>query len=166
MLSFARPQNTQLECGDLNEVCRDVAELMQARFDERNVVLVLDLNADLPPVMIDSKGIYRCILNLVTNALDACDGNMGCIAVTTRLDEERGMTQIEVADTGIGIDVEDQEKVFSVFFSTKGSKGNGLGLAVTQKTIEEHGGTIRFESKKGKGTTFFIDIPIVQEKDT
>ena len=163
MLSYAKPQKPQLELSDANEICRDVADLMRVRCEERNVVLVLDLEAEVTPVMIDSKGIYRCILNLVTNALDACDGNMGCIAVTSRMDAERGLARIEVADTGIGISNDDRKRMFSVFFSTKGSKGNGLGLSVTQKTIEEHGGTIRFESQKGKGTTFFIEIPISPE---
>lgn len=164
MLSYAKPQKPHLARCDVNEICRDVANLMRAKCEERNVVLVLDLEAEMAEAMIDSKGIYRCILNLVTNALDACDGNMGCIAITTRLDMERRISRIEVADTGVGIDDEDQKKMFHVFFTTKGSKGNGLGLPVTQKTIEEHNGTIRFESKRGKGTTFFIEIPVEPEK--
>jgi len=67
---------------------------------------------------------------------------------------------IQISDNGEGIPAEIKDKLFNKFCSTKGAKGTGLGLAITRKVIEEHGGSISVESQQGKGTTFFIEIPL------
>ena len=73
---------------------------------------------------------------------------------------------IEVADNGIGMDRETREKIFSLFFSSKGLKGTGLGLFISNKIVDKHGGTIDVESEPGKGTTFVIRIPLVARPST
>ena len=108
---------------------------------------------------LDGKGIYRCILNLVTNALDACAGARGTVTISTRSVADPDGVEIVVTDTGCGIAEEDLPQVFRVFYSTKGSDGTGLGLAVTQKIVREHGGEIAVESRRGTGTSFTIRLP-------
>ena len=121
---------------------------------------MLDLQPDLGQVTLDPKGIYRCILNLVSNAIDACDKTQGLVTITSAVDETDKRLRISVADNGCGISEEDLENVFKVFFSTKGSKGTGLGLGVTQKIIAEHGGDIKAESELEVGTRFIMGLPL------
>jgi signal transduction histidine kinase len=113
----------------------------------------------LQNICVDPKGIRRCILNLVTNAVDACLEGGGDVEVRTFAAEEDGMVRIVVRDTGCGMSEETLAKLFTIFFSTKGSKGTGLGLPVTKKIVEEHGGRIKAESRQGAGTTFTVSLP-------
>lgn len=160
MLTYSRDREPEKATTDLNRICSDIADLMSGKAGEREVKLSLDPGSGLEEIVIDPKGIYRCILNLVSNAIDACETSRGKVTISTVRNNDRRTAAVSVADNGCGIDKEDQEKLFTVFFSTKGSKGTGLGLAVTKKIIEEHGGTIGVMSETGKGTTFTITLPI------
>ncbi len=108
---------------------------------------------------IDPKGIYRCLLNLVSNSIDACD-NDGIVKLRTDIFPQDNLLTISVSDNGCGISKENIEKLFEVFFSTKGSKGTGLGLSVTHKIITEHGGEIKVTSEPGEDTEFQINLPL------
>ena len=160
MLAYSRPREPEYEPSDPNKVCGDVAHLMEEKGREKNVEVSLALDDNIGEIVLDPKGIFRCVLNLVGNAVDACDKEAGSVRLGTRLIPEEKRLEIAVADNGCGIDEEGQKKLFTVFFSTKGSKGTGLGLAVTQKIIREHGGDIRVESELDVGTTFIIDLPL------
>jgi len=159
MLTYSRPRKPECEPGDINIICRDVAELMRENAAKKNVQLALELQQDIGEVVLDPKGIYRCILNLVSNAIDACDKPDGKVRVVTRAVPPGNGVEVTIADNGCGIKEENLKNLFKVFFSTKGSKGTGLGLAVTQKIITEHGGAIRAESTLGAGTSFIITLP-------
>ncbi|MCK5722267.1 MAG: ATP-binding protein, partial [Gammaproteobacteria bacterium] len=103
---------------------------------------------------------------LVTNAIDACINiditqRQGRVLLRT-LKTEGWAVEFQVVDNGCGMDEETKEKIFRRFFSTKGSRGTGLGLMITKKIIDEHEGAIEFASEKGKGTRFVIRLP---EKD-
>jgi signal transduction histidine kinase len=111
----------------------------------------------------DRTGIHRALLNLVSNAIDACtlEGIMesnGAVHVRTDRPEEWGV-RFEVQDNGTGIQQETRDRLFSDFFTTKGYKGTGLGLPVTHKVVKEHGGEITFESEPNQGTTFTLLLP-------
>jgi signal transduction histidine kinase len=161
MLAYARqPQSLKCEPTDLNEICESVAELMRENARGKNVDILLELQPDLGQVVLDPKGIYRCILNLVSNAIDACDKPKGLVKISTYLLKADDRVEISISDNGCGISEENLRNIFKVFFSTKGSKGTGLGLAVTQKIISEHGGEIRVESELGVGTKFTITLPV------
>jgi signal transduction histidine kinase len=124
--------------------------------------LVLDLADDLRPAPIDEDGIYTCLANLVANAIDACTLSDASrpYAVTISSKEEDGALVYEVVDNGQGMDYEISRKVFSKFFSTKGSdRGTGLGLLTTKKIVHQHGGEISFTSKEGEGSAFRIVLP-------
>ncbi len=160
MLTYARQQELQREPTDINKICTDVAELMSENAKQKGADILLDLQPDIGQVILDPKGIYRCILNLVSNAIDACDKSKGIIKITTHALETDDYLETSVSDNGYGIDEENLRNIFKVFFSTKGSKGTGLGLAVTQKIISEHGGYINVESELNKGTKFTIRLPV------
>jgi signal transduction histidine kinase len=99
-------------------------------------------------------------LNVLTNAIDACnEREHGCVEVSTSLEPEENLARIKITDNGLGIEKEDLERVFSVFVSNKGGRGTGLGLPVTQKILQEHGGHIHVESAVGVGSCFTLEFP-------
>ena len=130
---------------------------------ECGVTLELDLDEGLSDAWLDPEGIYRCLLNLVTNAIDACtdiqSSQRSGKVVVQSLKKKKCAVEYHVADNGCGMDEETQARIFQRFFSTKGSRGTGLGLMITKKSIEEHGGVIEFESERDKGTGFVIRLP-------
>ena len=159
MLAYAKERQPKYELADINEIVHDACRLVEARAEECGVALTLELKEGLGPVAVDSTGIRRCVLNLVTNAVDACGEEGGHVVVGTALDEGEGEVHITISDDGCGISEENRAKLFQIFFSTKGAKGTGLGLAVTHKIIREHKGDIDAASEEGKGTTFTIRLP-------
>lgn len=160
MLTYSRSREPELEPSDINKICREIVDLMKDKAAENNVGLLVNLFPEEREVILDPKGIYRCVLNLVSNAIDACDEENGTVTISTEFSENKNRLMISVADNGTGISEENMENLFKVFFSTKGSKGTGLGLSVTQKIIEEHGGVIKADSEVGKGTVFLISLPM------
>jgi signal transduction histidine kinase len=116
------------------------------------------IEADIPSVQADRDQIIQVLINLVMNSLHAMpDGG----TLRLSLDRENGHVRLGVSDTGHGIPEETRSKVFDPFFTTKDfGKGTGLGLTVVKGIVEEHGGTITVESVVGKGTTFWIRLPV------
>lgn len=159
MLAYSHSSNIKCESADINQICTDVAELMLEKAKHQNIDIIQDLQPDLEEVNIDPKGIYECLLNLVTNAVDACDKSDGEVRISTMQITNQELV-IKISDNGCGISKENLDAIFKIFFSTKGSKGTGLGLAVTQKIISEHGGFIEAESEIGVGTMFTIRLPM------
>ena len=158
MLLFSRPRKPEYNPTDVNKICQDLFELLNENADSRNVKIELDLDKHIGRVCIDPKGIYRCILNLVSNAIDACNKSGGVVKISTRCLTNEGL-ELKVSDNGSGIRKENIKHIFEVFYTTKGSLGTGLGLPVTQKIIAEHRGKIEVSSKIRVGTTFTITIP-------
>ena len=142
---------------------------MIPRARENDVSLGVELDESLLQVWLDPEGIHRCLLNLVTNAIDACI-NVDCTqrhgkVVLRILKTEGWAVKFEVVDNGCGMDEETKEKIFQRFFSTKGSRGTGLGLMITKKIIDQHKGEITAKSKVGAGSTFVIRIPKLPQKE-
>jgi signal transduction histidine kinase len=161
MLSFSKDREPALEPADLNETVADVVELMQSRAKELNVDLAWKPGADLPQVLIDPDGIHRAVLNIVTNAIDAAEGVAAArVTVATAQDGPAEIVRVTVADNGVGINEADIASIFQVFASTKGARGTGLGLPVSQKIVREHGGKIVVTSKPGQGSQFAIELPM------
>jgi signal transduction histidine kinase len=136
-------------------------------FREKGVVLHIQLreqiNPYLPEVSVDIAGVRRVLNNLIWNAMEACINDKQekshFVSVKTDFyDDDHFM--FEIRDNGIGMDQATQQKIFDEFFSTKGSGGTGLGLAVVEKIVNEHGGKIEVSSKPGKGTKFRIIFKI------
>jgi two-component system, NtrC family, sensor kinase len=162
MLTFSKEREPEPIPSDMNQVVNEIVELMQARAGELKVVLTCQLDPKMPVLTFDPEGLHRAILNVVTNALDACENlPSGAVSVTTEYAESEGLVRLTVSDNGSGIAPEDQEKVFNIFVSTKGGRGTGLGLPVSQKIVKEHGGQIRLESEVGKGSHFIFELPAI-----
>lgn len=160
MLSFSKDREPALEPADLNAVVAEVIELMQARADELGVALNWEPALWMPAVAIDVEGIHRAVLNIVTNAIDAAEGAESArVDVTTSWDAESETARVEVSDNGVGIAEEELASIFQIFASTKGSRGTGLGLPVSRKIVQEHGGKIVATSTVGQGSRFVVELP-------
>jgi signal transduction histidine kinase len=171
-LSFTRQPKPQLRSLDVNEVLEELIHLSEPWFLARNVRFSITLSPDLPPILGDSTHLQTLFLNLITNALDAMPQG-GVLTIKTRqvsppLSSEDGRwLEISITDTGIGITEESKKRIFDPFFTTKKmGEGTGLGLAICEKIIKEHSGRIDVESEVGKGSTFFISIPIFERNKT
>jgi len=138
----------------------EVCELMAEEANRRGIRLVLELDPSLTQVTVDPDGIHTCLLNLVTNAIEAfpADASGGQVTVSSR-DEGGAGVHLQVRDTGQGMSEEIRERVLENLFTTKGARGTGLGLAITQKIVHEHGGTLQVESEPKKGSCFTIILP-------
>ena len=155
MLTYSAERKPALQVADLNEIVRDVCELMEARAAECQVELTCQLSDQIPQSAFDPEGIHRAVLNIVTNAIDAVEGSTGGrVSVETRFNSQTDELCVLVRDNGSGIPAAQQAMLFNIFESTKGSRGTGLGLAVSQKILREHGGDIFVESREGEGATF------------
>jgi len=162
LLTYSKQREPEYVATDINDLCKDIYELAAARAGGKGVRVDFDPDPALGPVEIDPTGIRRCLLNLAMNAVDACEENKGGVTLATEPPRD-GFARVIVRDTGRGMSEGTQAKLFTVFFSTKGSKGTGLGLPVARKVIEEHGGRIEVTSKEGEGTTFTICLPPTRE---
>ena len=160
MLNYSKERVPSVEPTDLNELVRDIYELLAPRARELNVKLELNLTENLPIVQADPEGIHRALLNIVGNAIDAVeDRKAPQVTVSTRLGEE-GWVRIVVLDNGPGIPPEQIGEIFQPFVSTKGSRGTGLGLPVSRKVLREHGGDIVVQSQVNVGSKFVLKLPI------
>ncbi len=167
MLTFSKRREPEPVPSDMNEICNDVIELMQTRAADAGVELVWQPAAGMPSLMLDPEGLHRAILNVVTNAIDACEKKEhGRVIVSTEYQSEPSVVRVSVADNGEGIPPEDLKRIFSVFESRKGARGTGLGLPVSQKIIQEHGGEIRVESQPQVGSRFTLELPAVPSNIT
>jgi len=165
MLAYSKERKPDIQPCPINEVCKEAAELCHDRIKTKHGKLQLDLDPKLPRILADPQGIHRCLLNLLTNAIDALDEEGGEVKISTQKQGENEVL-ITVEDDGSGMPEEICQRIFDVFFSTKGSQGTGLGLAVTKKIIEEHGGSIEVQSKEDQGTKFSIQLPIGKTADS
>ncbi len=162
MLAYSKERVPLYQKVNPNKITSEITHLLSKRMEEKGITLNLELERNLKDISMDSYGIFRCLLNILTNAIEACPEKNGVIEFRTRT-TERDTVIFEIYDNGMEISDEQKDKIFSVFFSTKGGQGTGLGLAVTQKIVEEHKGRIWLESAPEKGTTFFIELPSKQE---
>jgi PAS domain S-box-containing protein len=158
-LSFAKGRIPELHPTDPNALVRDIRNLYVDAARMQNVELVLEVDPQVSPAPLDRQAMETCLTNLLSNAVDAAatraDKN-GKVALRTR--EEDGALIFEVVDNGSGIDPELREKLFTTFFTTKGTKGTGLGLLTTRKIVQEHGGRMELDSTPGEGSTFRIRL--------
>ncbi|MBS0203770.1 MAG: GAF domain-containing protein [Planctomycetes bacterium] len=165
MLTFSKERQPALERANLNDTVADVIELMQSRAAECSVILQYRPDPNLAVSTFDSEGIHRAVLNIVTNAIDAVEGSERAIVlVETGHQPDSDMLWVAVSDTGPGIPQDQMGKIFHVFESTKGARGTGLGLAVSQKILREHGGEITVESRPGEGSRFTLAWPRLDDE--
>jgi two-component system NtrC family sensor kinase len=156
-LSFARLPKPKIARESVNKLVTALADFMREDFAVKKVTLAVDLGTGDPAAMIDAAQIRQCLINLVRNASEAVIAKGGG-TVTLRTRNGEGRVVIEVEDNGTGIPPDVLPRLFDPFFSTKES-GSGLGLALTQQIVKDHGGDIAVDSVVGKGTTFKVSVP-------
>jgi two-component system, NtrC family, sensor kinase len=170
LLDFARQSVPEKRPTDVNEIVNRATRILQNQFSMHHIELDQKLGTDLPPVSADISQMQQVLVNLFMNADDAMGTNGGRITVSTApadtqsckasgLPDPDRYVQIRITDTGCGIPAANLSKIFEPFYTTKGQKGNGLGLAMVWGIIEKHDGRICAESEVGKGTTFTILLP-------
>ncbi|MBI5249299.1 MAG: PAS domain S-box protein [Desulfomonile tiedjei] len=165
LLSYSRERAPQYEETDPNLLAEEVCALFDVKAREKSIVIERQFDPDagrMFKIFLDQRGIHACLSNLVANAMDACEIDTKDVAhrivVRTEQDME-GNLLFQVSDNGIGMSEATKRKLFASFYSTKGSRGTGLGLMVTSKIVMEHGGQITFDSEEGVGSTFSIVLP-------
>ena len=156
-LRFARMPRPRLEREQLNSIVAELLEFQRETLTSRGVTVETRLDEGLPPVAADEAQLRQALLNLVRNAADAMSAG-GALTVSTRRSAD-GAVEVSVKDTGGGIAAENLGRIFEPFFSTK-KNGTGLGLALTQQIVTEHGGRIEVDSTPGRGTTFTLRLPV------
>ena len=160
MLTFSKERQPEPKPSNLNEVAEEVVELLQARAEEMEVQLSFVPAENMPVLSFDPEAMNRAILNVVTNAIDACDETESAtVDVHSSYDEKDQLARVVVADNGPGIAPDDLEVIFNIFVSRKGGRGTGLGLTVSRKIMEEHGGQISVASQPGEGSKFTLELP-------
>lgn len=158
LLNFARKMDPVLQEEALDRVIEDMALLVEREARGRDVAIVRDYAADLPPVRTDVPLLRQVILNLLTNALHATPKG-GSITLSTR--REGKWAVIAVRDTGSGIAPANMDKIFDPFFTTKQpGQGTGLGLSLSHGIVARLGGTLAAASPPGEGATFTVTLPL------
>jgi signal transduction histidine kinase len=155
-LAYARPSRPRFETCDLNEIAAGVVRFLEADFRQSQVELHMSPEPMLPTVEIDETQFKQALMNLLVNARQVLPRG-GHVTVKTRAGSA-GEVVLEVEDDGPGIPPDVQERIFEVFYSSRGG-GTGLGLPIARQIVERHGGTIELDSEVGRGTTFRIRLP-------
>lgn len=178
MLEFAKPQQPTFRSSNLVEMLEELSTEVKETSADKSVEVALKTHEQTIRVNLDKARFYRCLLNIALNGLEAMEG-AGKLSIETREidrppsmglsgDDSPGIPQkvlqISIIDTGPGIPREVQDKIFTPFFTTKKSKGTGLGLTIAKQIVEEHGGLIHVSSEPQKGTTFSIFLPLAETR--
>ena len=162
LLTFGRKHTPEKKYLGLNGIVEKTIEIKTYQFKVNQIQVETDLQPGLPMTMLDFHQIQQVLINLLNNAEHAMaeQGRGGALRFRTRV--VGGRIELRVSDTGPGIPIEAQTRVFEPFYTTKKEgKGTGLGLSICYGIVKEHGGGIRVESQLGNGTTFVLDFPIV-----
>jgi len=159
-LHFARLPKNQPEAINLNRTVEELVRFLKQEFFTLNVEVNTSLDAPESDVMIDPQKIRQALLNILKNAIEAMPKG-GTLSIETR--PFRSRVRLEVSDTGPGISEEDQEEVFSPFYSTKAG-GTGLGLSYARGVVADANGRLSVKSAEGRGTAFRIDLPVLRKK--
>lgn len=166
LLSFTRQPKPLMRALDVNGVLEDLIHLSEPWLHSRNVRVFSSLSSSVPLIRGDSTHLQTLFLNLITNALDSMP-NGGLLMIKTQEVQPQPSPgngrwlEISITDTGIGITEESKKRIFDPFYTTKKmGEGTGLGLAICQNIIKEHSGRLDVQSEVGKGSTFFVYLPI------
>ena len=161
-LSTVRPRNANLQEEDLNQIIKDAVEIMIPDLEQHNITLKLELEENLPYLMLDRGFMRQVLTNLISNARDAMK-ELGSGTLTISTGKNSDSVILSVADTGTGIKAENLTRIFDPYFTTKKS-GTGIGLTLVYKIIRGMGGDIGVDSRQGSGTTFRITLPRIEKE--
>jgi len=163
ILYYAKDREPEYELTDIYQFMSDVASTMESKAKSFNVDFTFTCEPSLGEFTVDQTAMRSALINILENSFDACRKDLGKpehqVLFKVEPDENPKVILIHVIDDGIGMDQETQEKIFSLFFSSKGVEGTGLGLFISNKIIKQHSGMIEVTSKQGEGVHFRIVLP-------
>ena len=166
ILDFTRVAEPNPTDVNLNQLIDDLGLLTRHKLSHQHIKLVRDLEPNLPIITADATQLEQAFLNLTLNAVEAMPHG-GQLTVSTRAEQSGNSSGaltrqlvIEFADTGVGMTEAQRQQAFTSVFNTTKKKGNGLGLAIVKRVVETHHGTIEIRSRRSKGTTFAITLPL------
>jgi PAS domain S-box-containing protein len=173
LLELARPHRLSLKPVQVPALLERALDLYTNQIDAKQITVQREYAPDLPAIQGDAEHLYQAFLNLVANALEAMSSG-GRLTLRANWSEAKDWSplarrapargvKIEIEDSGIGISLPAADRIFNPFFTTK-ETGTGLGLALTHKIIEDHGGNITFRSSPGVGTTFHLLLPVIDQR--
>jgi len=161
ILFYAKERDIKWEQVDVLSFANEVALVVEPKIQSQNIEFVFDFDSTLGEFEIDAGFVHSALINIIENAVDACIKDKSKIShkIIFSVNHDKNHIIFDVIDNGIGMDKETKEKIFTLFFSSKGSKGTGLGLFISNNIIKQHGGEIKIRSTLGEGTKFNIKIP-------
>jgi two-component system NtrC family sensor kinase len=162
LLSFARRRRAEKELSNLNVLIERVLDLRGYELRVKSIEVYADLDPELPETMVDANQIQQVLFNVIINAEQAMVAKDGQGTLTVRSRASDGTITLSFHDDGTGMPAETLRRIFDPFFTTKDTgEGTGLGLTISYGIIEDHGGRIWADSQPGRGTTFYIELPVV-----
>jgi PAS domain S-box-containing protein len=165
---FSKVPKEEPTLNDLNEVVRHVLTLFAPQFKEENIQVQETYGSTLPLMFFAKSRIEQVFFNIISNALEAMSGRGKRVLTLNTVRSSSGdRVQVIIADTGTGIDIQNMSRIFDPFFTTKNqSEGTGLGLFLSYGIVKDHGGRVWAENNDAGGASFFIDLPVVTQKDS
>jgi len=163
ILYYAKDRDLNPEKVDALALADEIADMIQHAADERGIALVREFDSSAGSGAMDPGAVQSALINILENAVDACSsaepGPAPQITFTVKGNADE--IQFSIADNGIGMDRESRDQIFTLFFSSKGTQGTGMGLFITHQIISRHGGRINVASTPGKGSRFTVFLPRV-----
>ena len=160
LLFYAKKRELKIQPVNVATFSEDVADVVAAKLDWQHIEFIRNFQAASGEISVDSGMLRSALVNILENAMDACLADKEKSSKITFTAETReDQVVFEITDNGIGMDEETQKNIFTLFFSSKGKQGTGLGLYIANKVVTEHNGDIRVASEKGKGSKFTVTIP-------
>lgn len=161
LTTFSKPHVLNMSYHDLNNIIESSLIFMEHRMENEKISLQKKLALKLPEVYVDFDNISQVVINLLANAFDSMPDGGQLLIESGFCNEHDSYVQFSISDTGYGINKGEVDKIFDPFYTTKDKgKGIGIGLAISKRIIEDHGGNIRVECSSGEGTTFTVYIPV------
>jgi len=162
---YAKPSDKDFEPTDFNSVIEDALVLAQYQISQGGISVNKNIPEDLPKIKGIGVQLEQAFLNMIINACEAMAGKKGELTISARVESENpSRIELTISDNGRGISEENLNKIYDIFFTTKGPQGTGMGLSMAYRIIKDHNGDINVESEVGKGTKFTVSLPVWAEK--
>ena len=163
LLYYAKERDLSWERTDALSLANDVASTVEPKIKGYSIEFIHDFDRSIGKFEVDTSVVSSALINILENAMDACieDKSKKSHKIIFSVTQDKDHIVFDIHDNGMGMDRETRENIFTLFFSSKGSKGTGLGLFVSNKIIQQHGGSIRVDSTHGQGSHFNIRLPKV-----
>jgi len=161
ILFYTKERKLVIQLTKVEQFATDVAANVDQRIRGANIAFLCEFEPDLGEIEIDPDLVRSTLINILENAMEACieDRSDKTHQITFRVSRKDNDVQFDVIDNGSGMNENQIKNMFTMFYTTKGSKGTGLGLFIANKTVRKHGGHITVDSLPGLGTTFYIRLP-------